>query len=227
MESEAWSTYSELVLLGQLIHTENGNDILERLVVLEDLLDGGGDVVVLLANDTGVEHTGLGVEGVDGGVDTQLGDGTGQHSGGVQMGEGGGGSRISQIVSGHVDGLDGSDRTLLGGGDTFLHTTHIGGEGGLVTDSGGDTTEEGRHLGTGLGETEDVVNEEQHILAFLVTEVLGDGEAGKGDTGTGTRGLVHLTEDESDLGVTLKLDDTGLNHLVVEIVTLTSTLTDT
>ena len=42
--------YRELVLLGQLIHTKNGNDILEGLVVLEDLLDGGGDVVVLLAD---------------------------------------------------------------------------------------------------------------------------------------------------------------------------------
>jgi F0F1-type ATP synthase beta subunit len=32
----------------------------------------------------------------------------------------------------------------------------------------------GRHLGTGLGETENVVNEEQHILTLLVTEVLGN-----------------------------------------------------
>jgi peptide chain release factor 1 len=97
----------------------------------------------------------------------------------------------------------------------------------LVTDGGGDTTEQGRHLRTSLSESENVVNEEQHILAFLVTEVLGNGEASKGDTGTGTRGLVHLTEDESDLGVTLELDDTGLNHFVVQIVTLTSTFTDT
>jgi hypothetical protein len=105
--------------------------------------------------------------------------------------------------------------------------THVGGEGGLVTDSGGDTTEKGRDLGTGLGETENVVNEEQHILSLLITEVLGDGETGKGDTGTGPRGLVHLTEHEGDLGVTLEVDDTSLAHLVVEIVTLTGTLTDT
>ena len=49
----------------------------------------------------------------------------------------------------------------------------------------------------------------------------------QGDTGTGSRGLVHLTEDESDLGVSLEVDDTGLNHFVVQIVTLTGTLTDT
>ena len=97
----------------------------------------------------------------------------------------------------------------------------------MVTDSGRDTTEQGRHLGTSLSETENVVNEEQHILTLLVTEVLGNGQTGEGDTGTGTRGLVHLTEDESDLGVTLEVDDTSLNHFVVKIVTLTSTLTDT
>lgn len=43
-------TYGELVLLGQFVHTENGNDILERLVVLKDLLDGGGNLVVFSTN---------------------------------------------------------------------------------------------------------------------------------------------------------------------------------
>ena len=43
-------TYGELVLLGQLVHTQDSNDILERLVVLKDLLDSGGDLVVLLTD---------------------------------------------------------------------------------------------------------------------------------------------------------------------------------
>jgi len=108
-----------------------------------------------------------------------------------------------------------------------LHATHIGRESGLITDSGGYTTEQGRHLGTSLSETENVVNEEQHILTLLITEVLGNGQASKGNTGTGTRGLVHLTKYKSDLGVTLEVDNTGLYHFVVKIVTLTSTFTDT
>lgn len=111
--------------------------------------------------------------------------------------------------------------------DGDVHATHVRRERGLVTDGRRDTTEQGRHLRTGLGETEDVVDEEKHVLALLVTEVLRDGETSERDTGTGTRGLVHLTEDESDLGVTLEVDDTGLNHLVVQVVTLTGTLTDT
>merc|ERR550519_1823500 len=106
------------------------------------------------------------------------------------MGKGGGGGGICQVISRYIDGLHGGDGSLLGGGDTLLHGTHVSGQGGLVTDSRGDTTEQGRHLRTGLGEPEDVVDEEQHVLALLVTEVLSNSQSGKGNTGTGTRGLV-------------------------------------
>jgi hypothetical protein len=54
-----------------------------------------------------------------------------------------------------------------------------------------------------------------------------DTYTGKGDTSTGSRGLVHLTEDQGHLGLAVKLNDGSLLHLVVQIVTLTGTLTDT
>lgn len=54
---------------------------------------------------------------------------------------------------------------------------------------------------TNLGEPENVVNEEQHILSLLITEVLGHGEAGQGDTGTGAGGLVHLAVYQRHLAV--------------------------
>lgn len=72
---------------------------------LEDFLDATGDIVVLGTNDVGVHDTGGGVQRVDGGVDAQLGDGTRQYSGGVQVSEGGGRGGVSQVISGHVDGL--------------------------------------------------------------------------------------------------------------------------
>lgn len=42
--------HSQLVLFGQLVHTQDGNDILERLVILENFLDSSGNIIVLLAN---------------------------------------------------------------------------------------------------------------------------------------------------------------------------------
>ena len=217
----------ELVLLGELVDTEDGNDVLELLVLGEHLDDVLGDVVVVDGDDVGVHDTGGALEGVDGGVDTGLGDGTVEDSGGVKVGEGGGGGGIGDIIGGDVDGLDGGNGTLGGGGNALLEHTEILSEGGLVTDGGGNTAEKGGHLRVGLGEAENVVNEEQDILAFDVTEVLGHGEGGLGDTGAGTRGLVHLTVDEDALGLAGKVDDLGLHHFEVQIGTFTGTFTDT
>ena len=122
---------------------------------------------MVLSDDTGIQHTGLGIKRVDGWVDTQLRNTTGQDSGSVQMCEGCGRSRISQIISGYVDGLHGGNGSFGGGCDTLLHETHVDGESRLVTDGRWDTTEKSRHFGTGLGESENVVNEEQHILTLL------------------------------------------------------------
>merc|ERR1719458_1586186 len=65
-------------------------------------------------------------------------------------------------------------------------------------------------------------------LALLVTEVLSDSQTGQGNTGTGARGLVHLSVHQGDLGgLVLEGDDTTLNHLVVQIVALPGPLADT
>eukprot|EP01083_Nonionella_stella_P023190 64104_1 len=188
---------------------------------------------MLLSDNTGVKHTRSGVKRIDSGVNSQLGNGTGKHSGGIQVSKGGGGGRIGKIIGRYVYGLYGGNGSLSGRGNTLLKGSHISGKGGLVSYSGRNTSKKGRYLRSGLGETENVVDEEQHILSLLVTEVLGNGESGKGDTGTGTWGLVHLSVHKGSLGSLggatglIDLDDTSLNHLVVKIVTLTSTLSDT
>jgi hypothetical protein len=188
-----------LIFFGEIVHTKNSNNILKGTVVLEELLDTTSGVVMNLTDNGGVKHAGGGIEGIDSGVDTDFGKGTRQHSGGIKMSESGGGSGIGKIISGHVDGLHGGDRSSLGGSNTLLEGTQIGSEGRLVTHSGGNTAEKGRHLGAGLGETENVINEKEHILVLFVTEVLGNGETGESDTGTGTWGLVHLTVHEGGL----------------------------
>ena len=95
-----------------------------------------------------------------------------------------------QAVNIDLHGCDGSG---LGGGDSLLHATHVSGQGGLVTDSRWNTAQQGRHLWTSLSEPENVVDEEQHILSFGVTEVLGDGETSKGDTGPRAWWFIHLS----------------------------------
>lgn len=179
------------------------------------------------SDNGGVQHSGGGIQGIDGGVDTELGQGSGQDSCGIQMGESGSGGGIGKIIGRDVDGLDRGNGTLLGGGNSFLEGTQIGSEGGLVTDGRGDTTQKGRHFGAGLGESEDVVDEEQDVLSFLISEVLSEGKSGQTDSSSGTGGLVHLSVDEGALGVASWDNDLRFDHFVVEIVSFSGSFTDT
>ena len=47
----------QLVLFGEIVHTENGNDILEGSVVLDQLLHTTSAVVMDLADDGGIKHS--------------------------------------------------------------------------------------------------------------------------------------------------------------------------
>lgn len=143
---------SDLVFSGQFVHTQNSDNILEGFVILKQFLDISGNVVVLVSDNEWGKHLGGGVEWIDSWVDTEskgglggglLCEGSGQHSGGVEMRESGGWGWIGEIISWHVDGLDGGNGPLLGGGDSFLEGTEIGGEGWLVTDSGWNTSQKG------------------------------------------------------------------------------------
>jgi hypothetical protein len=101
----------------------------------------------------------------------------------------------------------------------------------LVAHGRGDTAEQGRHFGTGLREAENVVDEEEHVLALNVAEIFGLCETGERDTCAGARWLVHLPVHERALGPNrrsrLRVDvDLGVDHLVIEVVAFASALTD-
>ena len=108
-----------------------------------------------------------------------------------------------------------------GRGDALLEQAHLVRQVRLVTHRGRHTAEQRGDLGTGLGEPEDVVDEEQHVLLLHVAEVLRHGQTGQGDPQPGARRLVHLAEDQRGL-----LEDAGLRHLLDEVVALTGALTD-
>jgi hypothetical protein len=150
-----------------------------------------------------------------------------QHSGGIQVSAGGGRGRIGKIISQYIDSLHICNGSLSGGSNTFLKTTHISSKSWLVTDSRRNATKKGRHLRTGLGEMEDVIIEKKHILSLLVTEVFGNGQTGKGGTGTHPRGLVYplaihqqgSLRSSGGSSSCIDLDDTSLYHrLMVQIV---------
>ena len=79
--------------------------------------------------------------------------------------------------------------------------------------------EQGGHLGAGLYEAENVVDEQQHVLVADVAEVLGHGEGGQADPKAHPGRLVHLAVDQSR-----PLDDAGFLHLQPEVVAFTGAL---
>ena len=209
---------------------------------------------MFLADDVRVKDPRGGLQRIYGGINAQFGDLTAEHRGGVEVGECGGGSGVGQVVGRHVDRLHGGDGAVFGGGDALLHLAHLGGKGRLVAHGRGHTSQEGGYLGAGLGETEDVVDEQQDVpalpaVASGVPEGLGHGQTGEGHRETGSGRLVHLTEYQCGLGlghlvvvhlreVPVSLfhaflefiavaDDSGLDHLAEQVVALAGTLAHT
>ncbi len=186
---------------------------------------------MLVTDDLRVKRAGGGVQRVNSRIDTHFRNGTVQHRGRVKMGEGRGGRRIGQVIGGDVNGLHRGDRTLLGRGDAFLQRAHFRRQCRLVAHGGGDTAQQRGHFGASLRETEDVIDEEQHVLAFDIAEVFRNRHTGQGDTGTRARRFVHLAIDQRHLGpfgrIALKLDDARVLHFVIQVVTFTGTFTDT
>src|SRR5690606_17262061 len=110
-----------------------------------------------------------------------------------------------------------------------LQSTHLSCKRRLVTHGARHTAQKRRHLRARLRKPENVINEQQHVLALLIAEILSHRKSGKRNTQTRTRRLVHLTKHQRSaalLAVT-RGNNARLNHLVPEIVTFTSTLTHT
>ena len=103
--------------------------------------------------------------------------------------------------------------------DPLLQLAHLVGQRRLVADRGRHPAEQRGHLGPGLGEPEDVVDEQQHVLALHVAEVLSHRQRGQAHPEPGTRRLVHLAEDQRGV-----IDDAGLGHLEEQVVALAGAL---
>ena len=119
---------------------------------------------------------------------------------------------------------------MCGGGDALLQRAHVGRQRRLIADRRGNAAEQRRHFRARLGEAEDVVDEEQHVLA-LVAEIFGDGQPGEADAGARARRLVHLAVHQRALGAFDRafvrvLVDAELDHLVIEVVALAGALAD-
>ncbi len=211
----------DLVLLRQLFHTKDGDDVLEFLVLLQDVNNTLCNFVVVLAHDGRLQNTRGRSQRVHSRVNTLGSNTTVQLGGCIEVGEGGGRSRVGVVIRRNVNGLQRGNRLALRGGNALLQDTHLVSQGWLVANGGRHTAQQGRNLRTCLGETEDVVDEQQHVLVLHIAEVLRHGQAGQSHAHTDSWRLIHLAEHEGGV-----LENAHLFHFEEEVGALTGTLAD-
>src|SRR6185312_8299414 len=210
-----------LVVFRELVHTEDRDDVLQLLVALQNALHARRHVVVAFADELGVEDSRRRRQWIDGGIDAELRDRARKHDGRVQVGERGRRRRIGDVVGRHINGLHRRDRAVARRRDALLQVAHLRGQRRLIADGARHAAEERGHFRTGLGEAEDVVDEDEHVRVLLIAEVLGDGEAREADTKARAGRLVHLAVNERDL-----IENAGFFELQIEIVAFARTLAD-
>ena len=76
-------------------------------------------------------------------------------------------------------------------------------------------------FGVGLHEAENIVDEEDDVLAFFVAEIFGDRDSGQRDAGARAGRLVHLAVHQRGF-----CDDARLGQLAIEVVALARALAD-
>ena len=217
-----------LVVFGQLVDAEDGDDVLQVLVALQNLLHLARDFVVLVAEDARIENARRRGQRIDGRIDAELRDRPREVRCRVEMREGRGRSRVRVVVRGDVDRLNGRDRPFLGRRDPLLHLAHLAQQRRLVSDRRRHAAEQRRHFGARLREPEDVVDEQQHVLAFRIAEILRDRERRQADAQARARRLRHLPihERRPRLARVVRIDHAALLKFVPEVVAFASAFTD-
>ncbi|GET89213.1 ATPase beta subunit, putative [Leishmania tarentolae] len=223
----ARAVHHNLVLLAQLVDTKHRDDILQLLVLGQHLHDILRNVVVVHVDHIGVHDTRRALQRVHGRVDARLRHSAVQHSRRVQVRERRRGRGIRDIIRRHVHRLHGRDRPLRRRRDTLLQHAKILRKRGLVAHGSRNAAQQRRHLGVRLCEAEDVVDEQQHVLALHVAEVLGHRQSGLRDARARTRGLVHLPVHKHALRITLQINHLRLHHLQVQVRALARALANT
>src|SRR5699024_7112079 len=130
-------------------------------------------------------------------------------------------SWVGVVIGRDVNGLQRRNRLTLGRGNALLENTHLISQGWLVANGGRHAAQQGRYLRASLGETEDVVNKQQHVLALNIAELLRKCQNRERHTHTYSWWCALLAEHEGGV-----LQYAHFFHFQEQVGDLTSTLGD-
>ena len=105
---------------------------------------------------------------------------------------------------------------FVGRCDALLKFTHFRRQRRLVSHRRRHAAQQRGHFRARLRESENIVDEEQHVLPFVVAEVLRRRQSGQSHAQSGAGRFSHLTVDQGGL-----VDDAGLLHFEPQVVSFT------
>ena len=174
---------------------------------------------MLLTDDSGIQNAGGRLQRINRRINTQLYNGTGKHCCRIQMSKCRCRCRVRQVIRRHINCLNRCDGTILGGCDTLLQSAHFRLQCRLIPYRRGHTSQQSGYLRTCLGETENIINKQQHILTALITEIFCHCQTGQTDAHSCPGGLIHLSEYHGCL-----IDNPGFFHFIIQVIAFSGTL---
>ena len=118
------------------------------------------------------------------------------------------------------------NRTFSRRCNPLLQIAHVRTQSRLISHRRGHPSEECGHFRTRLHESEDIIDEQQHVLLVDIAEVLGHGQSRQTHAHSGTRRFVHLTVHQSHFRVAaiVFIDHPGFDKFVVKVVSFAGAL---
>ncbi len=129
--------------------------------------------------------------------------------------------RIGEIVRRHIHRLNGGDRTRVGVGDALLQLRQFGAHGRLITQARRHLPHQTRHFHAGLDETENIIDQQQHIPMLVIAKILCHCQRCMADAETGAGRFVHLAEHHHHI-----LQHTRRFHIPIELFSLATAFPD-
>ena len=184
--------------------------------------------VVLRADDARIENARRAGQRIDRRINAALDDLPAEVGRRVQVRKRRGRSRVGVVVGRHVNRLHRSDRTALRRSDALLQFADFGVEVRLIAHGRRHAAEKRGNFRARLHETENVVDEEQHVEMLLVAEIFRDGQAGEADAQTRPGRLGHLAVNQSRARLfrIARHDDAAFGHFQPQVVAFARAFAD-
>ena len=142
-----------------------------------------------------------------------------QHDRRIKMRKGRCRSRIGKIICRNIHRLHRSNRPFIRRSNSLLQSSHLTRQGWLVSYRRRDSSQQSRYLRPCLSKSKDIINKEQYIFPFLISEIFCHRKSRQSNSRPWSRSFVHLSIHHRRF-----IKHPRFLHLVIKIVSFSGSL---